>query len=162
MISRTFAFVFAITLVLLHHVGEEESSAYFLLCSLIAAEHVGPERRHHEEIPRSTDTVLPWPNMGISNYKSDLKFWGVWAELHSCTWEDHADVGAKKEVDNRVDEEEPAEPPERRCVSGHRREVHVVPLDTWKKKNIGVVTSHVQQVQHGLRFALYLPSSCFS
>lgn len=59
MISRTFAFVFAVPLALLHHVGEEESSACFLLLSSVAAEHVGPERRRHGEVPRSRDAVLP-------------------------------------------------------------------------------------------------------
>lgn len=45
------------------------------------------------------------------------------------TWEDHADVSPDDEVEDGVDEHQPAQPTERSCVSSDGRGVWVAPLN---------------------------------
>lgn len=45
------------------------------------------------------------------------------------TWKDHADVSPNDEVEDGVDEQQPAQPTERRCVSSYGRGVCIAPLN---------------------------------
>lgn len=55
--------------------------------------------------------------------------------MTGCTWENHANVGTHNEVDHRVDEEQPAQPPKGGAVTRHGGHVGVAPLDPCRGSN---------------------------
>lgn len=69
----------------------------------------------------------------LSIQTADLKII-VLEVLKNCmivefTWEDHADVSPDDEVEDGVDEQQPAQPTKRGCVSRDGRDVRVAPLN---------------------------------